>query len=64
MKVILSIIALVVLLYFPFYADKQGCYGAWEHSGMNVSWGAFKGCTIQREDGTWIPADAYRENTK
>lgn len=42
-------------------ANSIACREQWEHSGFNSDYGFFKGCVIQLEDGTWIPADNYRE---
>lgn len=37
------------------------CSKRWDGSGMATKWGLLAGCRVQRKDGTWIPADAYRE---
>lgn len=39
------------------------CTAKWEDSGRAPSWGVLTGCRIQRPDGAWVPADAYREVT-
>ena len=43
------------------WGESVACRSKWEHSGFKSDYGFFKGCVIQLEDGTWIPADNYRE---
>lgn len=58
------IIVMVLFVWGTFALDKNSCIGQWERSGMGYEWGPVKGCLIQREDGTWIPAEAYKETTR
>jgi len=37
------------------------CQAKWGRSGMATEFGVLSGCQIKRADGTWIPADSYRE---
>jgi hypothetical protein len=37
------------------------CSAQWVDSGMAHRWGPVQGCMVRRNDGTWIPATAYRE---
>ena len=47
-----------------FGINTKKCNSQWEDSGMNHRYAIFSGCQIQKQDKTWIPADAYREIAK
>lgn len=49
------------LLYLGNYLATVSCRAQWENSGFKSDYGFFSGCLIQLEDGTWIPAENYRE---
>ncbi len=54
-----------ILCYLPVaLLSRAECNAQWERSGFQHSWGPIQGCMIRREDGTWIPAEAYREVSK
>lgn len=42
-----------------FRCDRQ-----WSDSGVSSRYKVFVGCQLQRKDGTWYPASAYREPGK
>lgn len=52
---------LVGLFGLAYVGERIACGEKWEQSGFKSDFGFFKGCVIQLEDGTWIPADNYRE---
>lgn len=45
----------------PYLWRQQTCISKWEHRGIKVEYGLFKGCLVQRKDGTWVPDDMLRE---
>lgn len=57
--IVLGIGVGLVLVIF-FFVESASCHSQWENSGMRVSYGIMKGCTVQQKDGTWIPAKNYR----
>jgi hypothetical protein len=70
MKDFLAAVAFLCLLVLAFvltvvplsYAlGSAECEAKWANSGMPSRYGFFAGCTVQRADGSWIPAQAYRE---
>lgn len=63
--ILLIVVGAVMLLIgtvtLANWGESVACREKWEHSGFKSDYGFFKGCVIQLEDGTWIPADNYRE---
>ena len=68
-KEILVIVAVAVAIFATIFGGlmwlkSEQCAAQWGSSGMAHSWGVVQGCMVQRKDGTWIPASAYREMTQ
>lgn len=40
------------------------CDRLWSDSGVSSRYKVFVGCQLQRKDGTWYPASAFREPSK
>lgn len=55
---------LAVILGGLLWLNATKCEAQWGSSGMAYSWKPIQGCLIQRKDGTWIPASAYRETER
>jgi hypothetical protein len=57
------ILAMLLLLLFVLvnWANSVSCHRQWQHSGMKSSYSVMGGCVIQLPDGTWLPADNYRD---
>jgi hypothetical protein len=46
---------------FAYWGNSVACASQWRDSGMESRFALFAGCQIQLPNGTWIPAQAYRE---
>ena len=58
---LLAVATFALLTLATFGLGSCTCHSGWENSGFPTQWGPMKGCQIQLKNGTWIPADAYRE---
>jgi hypothetical protein len=58
---ILMLVAMIAVVVFALYMSRATCFAEWERSGMKVEWAPIQGCVLQLPDGTWLPADRFRE---
>lgn len=56
-----GVLGLLFLFGLAAWADSASCRSKWEASNMQSRWSIMTGCVIQQKDGTWIPAENYRE---
>jgi hypothetical protein len=57
--VLISIIG--AFSWLAYWGASVTCVSQWRDSGMEARFALFAGCQIQLPNGTWIPAQAYRE---
>lgn len=50
-----------LMVMFGMWLKPMQCEQRWQRSGMQSEWTLVQGCMVQRKDGTWVPASAYRE---
>ncbi len=48
-------------IFAAYWLQEWRCTTKWEDSGMDSRFKFQAGCQIQREDGTWIPEENFRE---
>lgn len=60
-EIIVYVIGIGLFLAAGYFVSAYNCHAKWEHSGMVPHFGIAQGCQLEKLDGTWIPADHYRE---
>lgn len=59
-EIAVSAIGFGLLIAVGYFVSSYQCKAKWEHSGMIPHYGLQQGCQLEKQDGTWIPAENYR----
>jgi hypothetical protein len=58
---IFMLVVIILLLVAGLIVRPMSCHAKWDKSGMPVTWSPMAGCQLQQKDGSWLPAEHYRQ---